>query len=323
LFAECLVENNYYEHVKNPWELGLSIKPGTITGKLHAANNNVSYLETTNGIQWIDGWYNDGVIIAKLIPGTDAVFTPPYSYTLDNASDIQNLVMAHAGNRVTSYLITATSGAHGSVTPIGVTPVNFGNNQSYTITPDVGYSIAMVKVDNISVGAVASYNFINVISNHTIQAEFTSGTVIAPAPFAVGWNLVSVPLILSNDTAAVVFPGSYGDLFKYDAIAGNYVSAPTLAIGPAYWVYYPTSKAISISGTAVSGPITILCHAGWNLIGSREVSVLKSTLTTNPAGQIFGDMFSYSGGSYVPTSTLVCGSGAWIYVLSTCSLTIP
>jgi pectate lyase len=99
LYAQCVVENNYFEHGKNPWELGLSIAPGTTTGKLRAANNNISYLEMFNGIQWIDGWYNDGVIVAKLIPGTDTVFTPPYSYSLNNALDVKNMVIAGAGNK--------------------------------------------------------------------------------------------------------------------------------------------------------------------------------------------------------------------------------
>lgn len=102
LYAECLVENNYYEHVKNPWELGLSIASGTITGKLRAVSNNIAYLDTANGIRWIDAWYNDGVIIAKLIPGTDTVFIPPYSYSLHNALDVKDIVRQNAGNVITS-----------------------------------------------------------------------------------------------------------------------------------------------------------------------------------------------------------------------------
>ncbi|MGA3287300.1 MAG: T9SS type A sorting domain-containing protein [Bacteroidota bacterium] len=99
LYAECLVENNYFGHVKNPWEVALSIAPGTITGKVHAANNNISFMETTNGITWIDGWYKDASIISALTSGTDAVFTLPYSYTLDNAQDVKSIVMTNAGNK--------------------------------------------------------------------------------------------------------------------------------------------------------------------------------------------------------------------------------
>jgi pectate lyase len=99
LYAECLVENNYFEKVKNPWELAVPKAPGTITGKLRAVNNNVSFMDTINGINWLDGWYEDQYIISKLILGTDTVFTPPYYYTLDNAQDVKYSVMNNAGNR--------------------------------------------------------------------------------------------------------------------------------------------------------------------------------------------------------------------------------
>ena len=98
LFAECLVENNYFDRVKNPWELAVSKTPGTTTGKLHAANNNVSFMETTNGIVWVEKTYEDSLIVTTLIPGTDTVFIPPYSYSPDNALDVKSKVMAGAGN---------------------------------------------------------------------------------------------------------------------------------------------------------------------------------------------------------------------------------
>jgi hypothetical protein len=47
---------------------------------------------------------------------------------------------------------------------------------SYTITPAIGYRIADVLVDGVSVGAMTSYNFINVTSNHTISANFAINT---------------------------------------------------------------------------------------------------------------------------------------------------
>ena len=93
LYAECLVENNYFENVQNPWELLTT--SGTPNGKLYAANNNVSYLDSSNGVKWVSGWYPGQL----LIPGTDTVFTPPYSYTLDSVQNVKDIVMAGAGNK--------------------------------------------------------------------------------------------------------------------------------------------------------------------------------------------------------------------------------
>jgi pectate lyase len=86
--AECLVENNYFENVHNPWEQ--YITSGT-PGKLYAANNNVGYLDTSYGVTWSAGGSS------VLIPGTDTVFTPPYSYTLDNALSVKDTVINNAG----------------------------------------------------------------------------------------------------------------------------------------------------------------------------------------------------------------------------------
>jgi pectate lyase len=183
LYAECLVENNYYEHVKNPWELGLSIAAGTVTGKLHAVNNNISYLNTTNGIQWIDEWYNDGTIVSKLIPGTDTVFVPPYSYSLDNAQDVKNSVMTNAGNKK-----SGTDGVDESTLKITGFALcqNFPNpfNPSTTITFSVGtYSYTSLRVYDIYGREVATLvEGVKSAGSHT--AEFNGSNLSSGVYFA-------------------------------------------------------------------------------------------------------------------------------------------
>ncbi len=76
-----------------------------------------------------------------------------------------------------TYTITASAEANGAISPSEVTIVNCGTDQTYTITPDTCYQIADVVVDGISQGAVASYTFMNVTTNHTISATFVSTTI--------------------------------------------------------------------------------------------------------------------------------------------------
>ena len=71
-----------------------------------------------------------------------------------------------------TYTITASAGAHGSISPNGVTTVADGGSQIYTITPTTGYQVEAVTVDGSSVGPVSSYAFSNVIGNHVISATF-------------------------------------------------------------------------------------------------------------------------------------------------------
>ena len=71
-----------------------------------------------------------------------------------------------------TYTITATQGTGGSVTPSGNITVTEGQNQSFTITQNSGYSISDVLVDGVSQGNISSYTFNNVTSDHTIAASF-------------------------------------------------------------------------------------------------------------------------------------------------------
>ncbi len=79
--------------------------------------------------------------------------------------------------------ITASSGANGSIDPPGAVTVDNGSDQIFTITPDTDYYVSDVQVDGMSIGAVPSYTFPNVIADHTITASFDTGprTIMATA----------------------------------------------------------------------------------------------------------------------------------------------
>lgn len=70
------------------------------------------------------------------------------------------------------FTISASSAENGTLSPAGETEILKGESQAFTITPDADYRIDDVMVDGVSVGAVASYTFDNVIADHTIEALF-------------------------------------------------------------------------------------------------------------------------------------------------------
>jgi len=82
------------------------------------------------------------------------------------------------------WVISASAGEGGYLTPEGETSVLYGGSQSYQLTPMAGYYIQDLLVDNQSVGLVTDYEFDNVSSHHTIAAIFTpipSGLSLDPA----------------------------------------------------------------------------------------------------------------------------------------------
>ena len=76
---------------------------------------------------------------------------------------------------VDSYNITATADPDGSISPAGQVSVDAGTDQRFDITPSFGYQIADVIVDGQSKGAITSYTFSNVHSDHQIHAIFAEG----------------------------------------------------------------------------------------------------------------------------------------------------
>jgi hypothetical protein len=97
----------------------------------------------------------------------------------------------------TAFTITSSAGAGGFISPSGARPVAPSGNITFAITPNAGYVVSEVVVDGVNQGALTSYNFNNVMDNHTISATFTNplytiaastsnGGFISPA----GWRRV-------------------------------------------------------------------------------------------------------------------------------------
>ena len=104
-----------------------------------------------------------------------------------------------------AYIITASAGKGGTVTPSGMVVVNQAGNQTFTIVPDTGYAIETVLVDGTNrpeaVNA-GSYTFSDVTSGHTIAATFKLKTYIITASAGAGG------IISPNGSAAVSYGGS-------------------------------------------------------------------------------------------------------------------
>ena len=73
-----------------------------------------------------------------------------------------------------TFTITPTAGANGTVSPAAPVKVNSGASQTFTITPATGCQVSSVLVDGATVGAVTSYAFSDVTTNHTISASFAA-----------------------------------------------------------------------------------------------------------------------------------------------------
>jgi hypothetical protein len=175
-----------------------------------------------------------------LVDGVSVGAVASYTFTGVNA----NHTIA-ASFTQTTYKITATADAGGSITPPGSTIVSCGDKQPYTIAADPGFAILDVLVDEVSVGAVSTYTFNGLNANHTIHATFTEAvppsvtvsspnggeTLIIGALYPLTWNandnvgVTCVDLLLSRT-------GPGGPWETIATCVSNTGSYPWTVIGP-------------------------------------------------------------------------------------------
>jgi len=165
-----------------------------------------------------------------------------------------------------TFSITGSAGSGGSISPSGVTTVNYGTSQTFTITPNTGYRIVSVLADNISVGAVSTYTFSNVLANHTISATFTQ-----------------ITLTLTSSAA------SGGSITPAGATTVNYGSSSTFNITPDYG--YDIAK-VKVDNVSVGTPTTYTFN---NITSNHTISATFTTASYSITGS------AGTGGSISPS----------------------
>ncbi|HUI07500.1 MAG TPA: PKD domain-containing protein [Verrucomicrobiae bacterium] len=171
--AQCLIENNFFENVRNPWERYVTSGDA---GLLLARSNNVAYPSTSYGVTWRASGSD------VLISGTDTVFTPPYSYTPDGALSVKSLVTNSAGaGRLPVAAFTANP-TNGATAPLDVT---FTDTSTGVITD---------RVWDFGDGTTTNTTETSVMHSYIDFASYDVGlTVIGPA----GSNNLSRPAYIT------------------------------------------------------------------------------------------------------------------------------
>jgi hypothetical protein len=141
--------------------------------------------------------------------GTDV--TSSVTDNLDGAFTyaIANVMKDYAVNAtfaIDTFTITVSAGENGNISPSGMVIVNYSADKTFTITPNTGYDILDVKVDGSSVGAVSTYIFHNVTTDHTIEAFFEINTYIITASAGTGGTTSPSGIVTVNYGDSKTFP---------------------------------------------------------------------------------------------------------------------
>jgi hypothetical protein len=200
------------------------------------------------------------------------------SYAFTNVKADHTISATFQSSSIT-YAIKATTGTNGSVTPAGTTNVTWGNNQTYSITPAIGFHIVKLTVDGLSVTPAPVYTFTNVTAPHTISATFaitkftitssagSHGTITPKGKFQVNYN--------GGQTYIMSPVSGYGvaDVLV-DNVSVGAVSSYTFTNVTADHTIKATFNCIKPAAPIVSGPSSV----------QKKQSGLVYTVTNAQAG---------------------------------------
>lgn len=200
------------------------------------------------------GYHVDSVIVDEL--PTD----PGAGYTFANVTEDHTIRVTFAVNY---YIMTATAGSNGTITPLGSIPIAYGDSVAFSIVPDPGYHISDVVVDGISVGAVTAYTIRNVSSAHTILASFTIS----------GYTITATA-------------GPHGAITPSGGVGVNRGDTLSFSIAPAPGYHV---DSVFVDGVYAGSPVKYTfadVRANHTIVARFAVNVYTITATAGPNGSI-------------------------------------
>jgi len=195
---------------------------------------------------------NSGYRVADLrVDGTSQ--GPLTSFTFTNVSANHTIFASFSA---VTYTVNATSGPNGTLSPNSLLEFQYGDNQTFSITPDPGYEIADVVVDGSSQGPVSSYTFATIDRDHTIAVSFAAlspGTGAGGGPASPGKSVTppSVRAAAPSATSPFNWSGLLGLIAGITAVVAM-ITALILRIherraGPRSWAPAFTVEDLEIS----------------------------------------------------------------------------
>ncbi len=139
---------------------------------------------------------------------------------------------------------------------------------------------------------------VRIIPTTTLDQHFTSR-----------WNMISVPLYMSDNRTSVLYPSATTSAYAFQ---GSYVQVDTLLLGSGYWLKFGSANTVHLQGISVTED-SVVVRNGWNLIGSISSPLPAAYIRAVSPTVINSDVYGYSSG-YKRADTLFPGIGYWIKV---------
>ncbi len=125
-----------------------------------------------------------------------------------------------------------------------------------------------------------------------------------------GWNMIAVPVVVSDFSKSKIYPSSISGAFKYSS--SGYISVDTLENRVGYWLKFPLPDTVKILGTPLYAD-TFFVSEGWNLIGSISEDISVNDIIQIPDNIVVSNYYSYNSG-YLKSEVIKSGAAYWVKV---------
>lgn len=250
--------------------------------------------------------------------GTDSIFlssAPLYSATPTSMNfgtvDVGNakqdsFTVSNIGTASLSVSSVTSSNALFTVTPGSAAISASGSGKFYvTFTPLAAGaqngSIVLIHNASGSPDTVLVQGTGNVVG----------GPISLPVSYAAGWNMLSLPVEVTDSRKNTLFPWASSEAYRY---LNGYQIDDTLDRGAGYWLKLPGDTVYKYNGLPITAD-TIAVSDRWNMIGSLSNPLDVSSIT--PVGTTVSSIYYgfSSGTGYTGADTLKPGYGYWVKVI--------
>ncbi len=282
---------------------------------------------------------NEGYYIASVtVDGVETV------YTQDDALTTTTVHFdANSGNHTVNatfapfiYTITVNAGQNGAITP-GTSTYEFNTTPTFLITPNTGYGIVDVTVDGESKGAISTYTFPALTSDHTIAATFAAYQYTITANAGNGGTItpagVTNMVYGGNQTYTITASNGYHIANVYvDGVAvadptSTYTFENVTANHTIYAVFEANQYTITVNqpanGTITpSGVITVQYGETPTFVITPNTGYSVSQITVNASTQVINnathvnDIYTYTFPAVSSNQTITATMTAKTYTIT-------
>lgn len=195
---------------------GGTIDPsGSVTVK--AGSSQVFFMKPNPGFR----------VAAVRVDGANVGAVSSYTFKNVSADHTIHVEFEKSEEEDEGFVIDASAGPGGSISPSGSVHVNAGSDAHFVISPQPGFRVKRVIVDGKDLGVLSDYLFEKVEANRTIHAEFEAVTYTVTATAGSGGAIspTGVTTVKEGDSLTVVIAPEDGFEIASVTVDGKAVGA--------------------------------------------------------------------------------------------------